>query len=278
MVLRPDSDRGHTGISGNRYSGKGNVCASSRLEGLNKYYGTNILISDTTAQAVENGFILRDVDLVRVKGKAQGVRIHELIGEGQPDPELARFLANQFRLLLHTASYCLFWLLRGRARQSRHRPGKGSEPGSQIGTASDGRPGPRTLRGLAGHDLEGRVLGQGGGIVVVFVALGHGEQALPHQGQEVMFNLMGITGIMEAAGGMFSDPVAPVQFPEQQAVGIRADPPTGKIGSDFLGEKTLKSELFMADCFHRISLLRSYLFSDYSILPDTLSFFNTFRE
>jgi hypothetical protein len=23
-----------------------------------------------------------------------------------------RFLANQFRLLLHTAAYCLFWLLR----------------------------------------------------------------------------------------------------------------------------------------------------------------------
>jgi adenylate cyclase len=32
------------------------------------------------------------VDLVRVKGKVQGVRIHELLGEGEPDPELARFL------------------------------------------------------------------------------------------------------------------------------------------------------------------------------------------
>jgi adenylate cyclase len=69
-----------------------NVNLASRLEGLNKYYGTNILISDTTAEALENGFILRDVDMVRVKGKAQGVRIHELIGEGEPDPELARFL------------------------------------------------------------------------------------------------------------------------------------------------------------------------------------------
>ena len=69
-----------------------NVNLASRLEGLNKYYGTSILISDTTAKALENGFILRDVDLVKVKGKVQGVRIHELIGEGEPDPELARFL------------------------------------------------------------------------------------------------------------------------------------------------------------------------------------------
>ena len=76
-----------------------NVNLASRLEGLNKYYGTNILISDTTAEALKNGFILRDVDLVRVKGKAQGVRIHELIGEGAPDPELARFLELYHRAL-----------------------------------------------------------------------------------------------------------------------------------------------------------------------------------
>jgi adenylate cyclase len=65
---------------------------ASRLEGLNKYYGTNILISETTAHAVGNGFILRDVDQVRVKGKAQAARIYELLAEGEPDPELGRFV------------------------------------------------------------------------------------------------------------------------------------------------------------------------------------------
>jgi adenylate cyclase len=69
-----------------------NVNLASRLEGLNRHYGTNILISQTTAEALRNGFILRDVDQVRVKGKAQTARIYELLGEGEPDPELARYL------------------------------------------------------------------------------------------------------------------------------------------------------------------------------------------
>jgi len=70
-----------------------NVNLASRLEGLNKYYGTNILISQGTAEALENGFILRDVDRVRVKGKAQASGIFELVSEGEPAPEMARFLA-----------------------------------------------------------------------------------------------------------------------------------------------------------------------------------------
>jgi adenylate cyclase len=69
-----------------------NVNLASRLEGLNKYYGTQILVSQTTAEALGQGFILRDMDLVKVKGKAQAARIYELLGEGEPDPKLARFL------------------------------------------------------------------------------------------------------------------------------------------------------------------------------------------
>jgi adenylate cyclase len=76
-----------------------NVNLASRLEGLNKYYGTNILISQATAAAVKNGFILRDVDQVRVKGKAQAARIYELLGEGEPAPELARYLEHYHQAL-----------------------------------------------------------------------------------------------------------------------------------------------------------------------------------
>jgi hypothetical protein len=97
----------------------------------------------------------------------------------------------------------------------------------------------------------------GGVVFVVFVALGNGEQALPHQGQEVMFNFAALPGIMEAAGGVFREAVALVQLPEHQAAGIGGDLAALKIGDDFLGKKTFKPELVMADCFHRVSLLRS---------------------
>jgi adenylate cyclase len=76
-----------------------NVNLASRLEGLNKYYGTNILVSQSTAEAVGNGFIFRDVDQVKVKGKAQAARIYELLGEGGPAPELAQYLELYHRAL-----------------------------------------------------------------------------------------------------------------------------------------------------------------------------------
>jgi adenylate cyclase len=56
------------------------VNLASRLEGLNKIYGTQTIISGTTAEMVAGVFRLRELDLVRVKGRAQALQIHELIG------------------------------------------------------------------------------------------------------------------------------------------------------------------------------------------------------
>jgi adenylate cyclase len=55
------------------------VNLGSRLEGLNKVYATEILIGENTAKLVEKSFLLREIDLVRVVGREQAVRIYELL-------------------------------------------------------------------------------------------------------------------------------------------------------------------------------------------------------
>ena len=52
------------------------VNLAARLEGVNKAYGTGILVSGTTAAAVSGTIALRRVDRVRVKGKDIAVDIH----------------------------------------------------------------------------------------------------------------------------------------------------------------------------------------------------------
>jgi adenylate cyclase len=57
------------------------VNLSSRLEGLNKDYGTHIIANETTYQgAKDDGFVFRELDLIRVKGKQQPVTIYQLMG------------------------------------------------------------------------------------------------------------------------------------------------------------------------------------------------------
>jgi len=57
------------------------VNLTSRLEGMNKEYGTEILVSETSYLAAKDaGFLFRELDLIRVKGKLQPVTIYELVG------------------------------------------------------------------------------------------------------------------------------------------------------------------------------------------------------
>lgn len=56
------------------------VNLASRLEGLNKYYGTQILVGETTKNYAESEFVFRPIDWVFVKGRLQTTLIWELIG------------------------------------------------------------------------------------------------------------------------------------------------------------------------------------------------------
>ncbi len=57
------------------------VNLAARLEGVNKIYKTQIIISEDCYQLVKDHFLCRELDYLRVKGKTQPTRIYELVGE-----------------------------------------------------------------------------------------------------------------------------------------------------------------------------------------------------
>jgi len=63
------------------------VNLGSRIEGLNKLYGTEILVSETTREEVGEEFLFREVDRVRVKGKETPVTLYELLAPRPAPPE-----------------------------------------------------------------------------------------------------------------------------------------------------------------------------------------------
>ena len=56
------------------------VNLAARLEGINKTYGTKIIVSEFTAKRLSEKFSLRKLDTVIVKGKDKAVTIYELAG------------------------------------------------------------------------------------------------------------------------------------------------------------------------------------------------------
>ncbi len=56
-----------------------NVNLGARLEGTNKVYSTNIIISEATYEYIKEHIIARELDLIRVKGKEMPVKIYELV-------------------------------------------------------------------------------------------------------------------------------------------------------------------------------------------------------
>lgn len=57
------------------------VNLASRLEGANKYYGTQVLVSQDIYDAAQHEFLFRKIDMVAVKGRENVIGVYELIGE-----------------------------------------------------------------------------------------------------------------------------------------------------------------------------------------------------
>lgn len=72
------------------------VNLGSRLEGANKFYGTRIMLAESTAKLVKDQFLLRPLDVLRVKGKLQPMAVFELMDEGQGE-EKFRILAQRYQ-------------------------------------------------------------------------------------------------------------------------------------------------------------------------------------
>jgi len=89
-----------------------NVNLASRLEGLTKQYGAQVLISHATFLSLSKEYRIRSIDLVEVKGKSEAVEIHEVICSNKEvsDKELVEYerAIKLFRDAEVNAAYAVF--------------------------------------------------------------------------------------------------------------------------------------------------------------------------
>ena len=71
------------------------VNLGARLEALTKEYGVDILVGEGTMRAAGDGYVFREIDLVRVKGRHGAAPVYELVGRAgvATDPRFAEALA-----------------------------------------------------------------------------------------------------------------------------------------------------------------------------------------
>jgi adenylate cyclase len=72
------------------------VNLASRLEGLNKVYGTNVLVDLATRQAAPDGYAWRYLDRIIVAGKTEATDIFEVLGETGKVPMVRLAAARRY--------------------------------------------------------------------------------------------------------------------------------------------------------------------------------------
>jgi adenylate cyclase len=88
------------------------VNLASRLEGATKQYGAKIILSEMTVRDLRRPATLRELDLIRVKGKDRPVAVYESLGHRAHEPQLNTLLE------LHAAGVAAY---RARDWTSAHR-------------------------------------------------------------------------------------------------------------------------------------------------------------
>jgi len=107
------------------------------------------------------------------------------------------------------------------------------------------------LRQSSRHDLERRIAFERIGVIGVFITQRDGKDTLPHQADNIVERALPITTIMDTERGGSRDAVAFIDLPKQQTAAVRGHATAVKTGDNFLTKKGFKTELFMADCFHK---------------------------
>jgi len=75
------------------------VNIGARLEGANKQYGTNVIVSDSTYREVGPHVVVRELDMLIVAGRTEPIRVYELVGmaNGAIAPERLKFIEKYSR-------------------------------------------------------------------------------------------------------------------------------------------------------------------------------------
>jgi adenylate cyclase len=74
------------------------VNLASRLESVNKIYGTDMLAGEETRRLAGDEFVWREIDRVKVKGRATAATIYTLVGQigDSREPDTARIVGDHY--------------------------------------------------------------------------------------------------------------------------------------------------------------------------------------